>query len=192
MAAVAVAAASQSGCGDRRIIDEGPWHPRGARLAVAALGACALARTAARAVGAPPHTHTSRHASCRCRQQALPCIGTCYAYHLRIVCVCVRRRYKSPGEVKGGAAYSQETRKVILSLDKVSKVGLSLNLADRILTLRWVALRLAASLKPSQAGIARAAGHSQPRGLTQRARLRARTQVTPQGKELLKNISLGM
>ena len=46
-------------------------------------------------------------------------------------------RFQSPGEVKGGAAYSQETRKVILSLDKVSL-------------------------------------------------------VTPQGKELLKNINLGM
>ncbi|KAF5834104.1 putative ATP-binding component of ABC transporter [Dunaliella salina] len=47
------------------------------------------------------------------------------------------QKFQSPGDVKSGAAYSQETRRIILSLDKVSK-------------------------------------------------------VTPQGKELLKNINLGM
>jgi len=47
------------------------------------------------------------------------------------------QKFQSPGDVKSGAAYSQETRKIILSLDRVSK-------------------------------------------------------VTPQGKELLKNINLGM
>lgn len=32
-------------------------------------------------------------------------------------------KYKSPGDVREGSAYSQETRKIILSLDKIRKVG---------------------------------------------------------------------
>lgn len=33
------------------------------------------------------------------------------------------KQFKSPGQVKEGAAYEQETRKIILSMDKVSKVS---------------------------------------------------------------------
>ncbi|KIY94921.1 hypothetical protein MNEG_13041 [Monoraphidium neglectum] len=32
-------------------------------------------------------------------------------------------KYKSPGEVRDGSAYTQETRKIILSLEKIRKVG---------------------------------------------------------------------
>jgi ABC-type multidrug transport system fused ATPase/permease subunit len=32
-------------------------------------------------------------------------------------------KYKSPGEVRDGSAYSQETRKIILSLEKIRKVS---------------------------------------------------------------------
>jgi hypothetical protein len=45
-------------------------------------------------------------------------------YAVHHPCCCTAIRYKSPGEVRSDrGAYKEETRKIILSLDKIRKVG---------------------------------------------------------------------